>query len=295
MRRSDMSVRVHLFGRFRGAGDDGLGLPEFENGRAAELLAYLVLHRGRSLNRERVASDLWGDTTTRASLTHLRHALWQLHSATSEIWSCIQADRRWLRLDAQCLWIDVDVFERAFAKTRDLPGFDLGPEAARGLEEAASLYADELLTGWDADWCDLERERLRGLYMVMLDKLMDHALHHGRPETGLGHGAASLALDAAREPTHQRIMQLLYAAGDRTAALRQYERCVQALDAELGIRPGRRTEALREALQADRGVHALAFEVRRERASELGEDLRYLHELVKVLERQVTVDVGPQR
>jgi DNA-binding SARP family transcriptional activator len=290
-----MSVRIHLFGRFRAVRDDGLGLPHFDNVRLAELLAYLVLHRGRSLNRERVAGHLWGDTSTRASLTHLRHALWQLHTATSEIWSCIQSDRRWLRLDAPCLWIDVDVFEQAFTNTRDVTGFDLGPEAARGLEVAAGLYADELLTGWDADWCNLERERFRSLYVAMLDKLMDHALHVGRPEAGLERGAASLALDGAREPTHQRIMQLLYAAGDRTAALRQYDRCAQALDAELGIRPGRRTEALREALVADRGVHALAFEVRRERASELGEDVRYLHELVKVLERQVMVDVDPQR
>ena len=43
-----------------------------------------------------------------------------------------------------------------------------------------------------------------------------------------------------------------YLSGDRTEALRQYERCAAALAAELGVKPGRRTVALHEQLQGDR-------------------------------------------
>jgi DNA-binding SARP family transcriptional activator len=46
-------------------------------------------------------------------------------------------------------------------------------------------------------------------------------------------------------------MRMAYLAGDRTGALRQYERCVQALQEELGVRPGRRTEELYRMVRED--------------------------------------------
>ena len=46
-------------------------------------------------------------------------------------------------------------------------------------------------------------------------------------------------------------MRLHFLAGERTAALRQYRQCVEALQQELGVKPGRRTAALYEQLRAD--------------------------------------------
>jgi hypothetical protein len=47
-------------------------------------------------------------------------------------------------------------------------------------------------------------------------------------------------------------MLLKYRAGDRTAALRQYERCVRALAEELGVEPQKHTTQLYEQIRADR-------------------------------------------
>jgi len=49
-------------------------------------------------------------------------------------------------------------------------------------------------------------------------------------------------------------MRLLYLAGDRTGALRQFERCRNALSDELGVAPGQRIRALYERIRADAGV-----------------------------------------
>ena len=46
-------------------------------------------------------------------------------------------------------------------------------------------------------------------------------------------------------------MHLQYMAGDRTGALRQYERCVAALNEELGVKPERRTRAVYDYIRAD--------------------------------------------
>ena len=58
----------------------------------------------------------------------------------------------------------------------------------------------------------------------------------GEYEAGQNYGSIILGFDRARESTHRHLMQLYYLAGDRTGALRQYERCARALDAELGVR-----------------------------------------------------------
>lgn len=266
-------LRFELFGRLRITGDDRAELA-LESHKAAELLAYLLVHRDRPHQRERLANELWDDSSTRNSLKHLRHALWKLHAAAPELRSLVRAEREWIQFDAREAWIDVASFDRAFAEARDRTGFDLDPIGADRLRDAASLYTSDLLSGWDAEWCLLERERLQNVYLLLLDKLMDYALHQGLPEIGLGYGATSTGLDPARESTHQRLMQLHYACGNRTAALRQYDRCARHLMNDLGVRPGRRTDALREAIEADRGAHAVASLRSRSRPSD--EDDAYL-------------------
>lgn len=249
-------LRIALFGRLQidSGGDASL---EPVGHEASTLLAYLILNRDRPQRREHLAHQLRDAGSTRDSLKHLRHALWKLHAAVPALRSVVRAEREWLSFDAPDAWIDVIAFERAFAEARDVPGYELDPDGAKRLRDAAGLYTGDLLVGWDADWCALERERLQDVYLLLLDKLMDHALGQALPEVGLGYGTASLAVDPAREPTHQRLMGLHYACGNRTAALRQYGRCVQHLWDDLVVRPGQRTESLRDAIEADRGDQVL--------------------------------------
>ena len=60
-----------------------------------------------------------------------------------------------------------------------------------------------------------------------------------------------LKYDPARERTHRQLMRIYYLLGDRTAALRQYERCVGALKRELGVNPERRTVDLHQQIKSD--------------------------------------------
>ena len=94
------------------------------------------------------------------------------------------------------------------------------------------------------------------MYLAMLDKLMGYYEAHKQYETGILHGLRILSFDRAREHTHQHLMRLQYLAGNRTAALRQFERCSAALDEELGVKPAKFTLALYEQIRADE-FHAL--------------------------------------
>jgi DNA-binding SARP family transcriptional activator len=250
------NLRISLLGRMTvQCGERAmctLGSPKVQ-----ELLAYLLLYRDRAHHREILADALWGDCASSNSRKSLRQSLWRLRCAlrygggpSADTLLLVEPD--WVRLNPQAeLWLDVKVFEEAFARVRGMPGHEVGEESAENLEHAALLYTGDLLEGWYQDWCVYERERLRQIYLSTLDKLIEFHESRQEYEKALLYGVSILRQEPARERTHREMMRLLYMSGDRTAALRQYERCAAALRVELEVEPGRPTRALCEQIRVD--------------------------------------------
>jgi DNA-binding SARP family transcriptional activator len=248
-------LTIRLFGK-SSFEREGQAVSHFHAGKLQELFCYLLLQRDRPFSREALAGLFWGDCTTVVSKKYLRQALWQLQGLLS-----VGQDEsnRVLRVDCDSvgidpggeLWLDVDVFEKSFAGTQNIPGHTLSECQATALSEAVRLYRGDLLEGWYQEWCLFQRERLQNLYLAMLDKLMSYCeVHHLYP-AGLEYGERVLCLDRAHERTHQRMLRLLYLSGDRAGALRQYERCVKALSEELDVKPTARTLELRRQVRTD--------------------------------------------
>ncbi|HEX3143121.1 MAG TPA: BTAD domain-containing putative transcriptional regulator [Pyrinomonadaceae bacterium] len=251
-----MSIRFQLFGKFSVHRDDE-PVRGLEAGKEQELLSYLLVGRDRCHPREALATLLWGDTSTDKSKKYLRQALWHVQTALEDGEfkgpPVLLVGHDWVQVKLQSgLWLDVALFEQAFAATCGVPGKDLGEAESEMLKEALELYKGDLLEGCYHDWCLFERERLQNIYLSMLEKLLIYSEKHGKYEAGQDYGLRILRYDPARESTHRQLMHLQYRAGDRTGALRQYKRCVRALDEDLGVSPQRRTTALYEAIRADR-------------------------------------------
>lgn len=252
-----MSVlHVHLFGRLQMQFGDGTPVDLCAQ-KAQELFCYLLLHRDRAHPREALANLLWGNSTTAQSKKYLRQALWQLQSAlhpsnepTDATVLAIEPD--WVQLNRVALWLDVAEFERAFSLVSGKPGQEICDDDASALRTVVQLYHGDLLEGWCQDWCLYERERLQNVYLAMLDKLIGYCEVHRNYELGLLYGTQILRHDRARERTHRQMMRLYHLAGDRTAALRQYERCRTALKEELEVKPSKATELLRHEIRQDR-------------------------------------------
>lgn len=249
------TLRIQLFGKFSVQRDDQL-LKGLAANKEQELLSYLLVRRDRSHLRETLASVLWGDTSTERSKKYLRQALWHVQAAleagkpTSP--QLLVVEHNWVQLNLQSeLWLDVEVFEQAFATTQGLSGNQLDTPGAALLKNAVELYKGDLLDGWYQDWCLFERERLQNMYLCMLDKLMSYSEEHSEYEAGQRYGSTILRYDRAHERTYRQLMHLQHMAGDRTGALRQYERCVAALDEELGVKPDRHTKALHDYIRND--------------------------------------------
>jgi DNA-binding SARP family transcriptional activator len=251
-------LHIRLFGKFTIA-----ARPQpatiLEGAKVQELFSYLLLYRHRPHAREALATLLWCDASDTQSKSYLRKTLWQLQSELerfvdeADLPHLLQVDGEWVQLNTNRLaWLDVAQFERAFAQVKDTPGQTWDEETARCVATAVSLYRSDLLEGCYQEWCLFERERLQRIYLILLEKLMHYCEAHGQYETGIDYGSRVLRLDLARENAHRSLMRLYYLAGNRSEALRQYDRCVAVLRDELGVEPGRRTRALYEQLVAEK-------------------------------------------
>jgi DNA-binding SARP family transcriptional activator len=248
-------LQFRLFGKFTAQQESGL-LKRLDASKDQELLSYLLIYRSRSHSREALAALLWGDTSTEKSKKYLRQALWHIQSALDAGESAnnqvLLVGHDWVQLNLQSdFWVDLAVFEQGFANASGVSGKDLDQLNAEMLKEAVRLYRGDLLEGWYQDWCLFERERFQNMYLSMLDKLVAYSEEYCDYDAGQGYGTMILRYDPARERTHRQLMYLQYRAGDRTGALRQYERCVRALNEELDVAPQQSTTVLYEQIRAD--------------------------------------------
>lgn len=224
--------------------------------KVQELLCYLLIHRQQPHPREALAEMLWGDQPNGQSRRYLSKALWQLQMALSPSSdfkeSVLNVEPDWIKVNPEAaFWFDVGAFENASSLMQNHTGWQLDADQVSELERAVEWYQGDLLEGWYHDWCLIERERLQLLYVNMLEKLMHSCEAKGTFEAGQEYGFRILRYDRAHERTHRRLMRLLYLAGNRTGALRQYQRCCQILQEELGVTPSKRTEALYDQIRND--------------------------------------------
>ena len=249
-------LRFQLFGKLS-IQNGGATAIELEGRKEQELLCYLLVRSKRPHARETLASLLWGETSTEKSRKYLRQALWHLHTTLKAKHPAgtqfLSTEHDWvqLNLDDDC-WVDVNAFERAFTETQGIPGKQLDRAGVAVLKSAVELYRGDLLDGWYSDWCLFERERLQNMYLTMLDKLMNYSMEHQEHEAGINYGSEILRYDRASERTYCQLMLMKYSSGDRTGALRLYERCVTALAEELAVKPDRQTTAIYEQIRTGR-------------------------------------------
>lgn len=222
---------------------------------AQEIFLFLLSHRRTVHSRESLASLLWSECSTEQSKKNLRQTLWRLRSADAlpvemKQTLLISIDKDHIQLNPEIDFvIDTEVFEQIYREVKSRPTVD--EELAQRLREAAQLYRGEFLEGYWNDWCLFERERFQNMYLAMMDKLIEWSISQENFEEGLDYGEKILQLDPASERAHQQMMRLHHLSGNRTAALRQFERCVKQLKEELDVNPSASTLKILSQIRAD--------------------------------------------
>jgi DNA-binding SARP family transcriptional activator len=253
--------RVRLFGRFEVSASSSRTPPCLEARKVQELFCYLLLSQHRPVQRERVADDLWPGVDPVRSKKYLRQALWQLQKATAMLEGSgprmLVVNQEWIGTapDAN-LSVDVaefaEAYEQSIRATREGSGpAALSPALRENLQRAVELYRADLLEGWYCDWAVQHQDVYRSMLLLMLDRLVTDTELSGDWELGLTYGRRALQMDPANERIHVGMMRLHCGAGNRTAALRQFDTCAQALREELDVEPEQGTRDLYALIRSE--------------------------------------------
>ena len=235
---------MFLLGGFRVERADGAAVA-ISRRKSQALLALLALRPTHSYAREELTALLWADSTDEQARHSLRQALHELRGtlARTKV-PVLSVDGDRVALDADAIDIDVAQFERL-----------AGENAPGALERAAALYAGDLLLGLTVPDEEFEqrlrdeRERLRQRALGVLTRLLDHQVKAQRSEPAIETALRLLAMDPTHEPVHGTLMRLYARVGQRAAAFKQYQVCVDVLQRELDVAPEPATKALyQEAL-----------------------------------------------
>jgi pimeloyl-ACP methyl ester carboxylesterase/DNA-binding SARP family transcriptional activator len=184
----------------------------------------------------------------------LRHALYELRKALAAAPAALRIEGDTVAVNAPVIDLDVAAFTRL-----------LGQSTPEALEQAMTLYRGDLLMGlsvkeepWEA-WLRDERERLREQAVEGLARLLAYQRQAVQLKAAIRTAHQLLALDRLQEPVHRTLMSLHAQLGQRGAALRQYQECMNVLQRELGVEPEAETRQLyREILQQRTASSALA-------------------------------------
>ena len=216
---------------------DGRPLPELAGPRMQRLLARVALAQNAGVPRDRLACELWPDSTAAQARTNLRKLLHDLRRALPLPHEVLDADPRTVRwCGGRSTWFDILAFTDAAG----------GGDA----ETAARCYGGDLLPACEDDWVVAERERLRRLAVEMLAGLAGRADAERRDAAVVEHARRLLTIDALHEPACRLLMHALVRRGERSEALRVYDRLAAELARDLKVTPEPATTAIAHRLRA---------------------------------------------
>ena len=225
-----MDVQVELLGGFavrvRGR---AVSAGDWPSRRAAELVQLLALAPDHRLTRDRVVDALWPHLGPGAGAANLRKAAHHARQVLGEDSVVLRGGIVALLPGLQVL-TDVEVFEQAgreALRRRDPAACAAAARACAGVLLPEALYEP---------WTESRRDELGSLHRALL--------------RGAGDWPALLALDPTEEDACGALMRAALDGGDRHTALRAYGRLRDALERELGVRPGDAVSRLYDACVA---------------------------------------------
>lgn len=242
-------LQVRFFGDFE-VHQNGSVLPPCRSVKAQTILKYLLSHPGQAVSRDFLMGWLWPEA-------NLKKARWSLNSSVyalrrflddhlsvenaSELVMCAGGHyhlRPTLRVRS-----DVEDFDERYARGCRLMASGRVSDAMAEYEESAKLYrGDYLVEDLYEDWTMVERERLTGAYVNMLDQLADHYAKTDRHQRAIEVCYEILKKDPGFEHNHRRLIGCYARLGLRELALRHYQICQNILVNRYGIDPSADTQ-----------------------------------------------------
>jgi TolB-like protein/DNA-binding SARP family transcriptional activator len=173
----------------------------------------------------------------------LRHALSEINNTVNHhVPALVEIRRDNVRIDAEKCWIDAHAILE--------PGFNANADASSLFEHQRLLEGLDGMTASFDRWLAAERarfeNRVRNFAEVELDRLI---AENAQPEVRATAARRLINFEPTHEGATRSLMRALAQMGDRADAIREFERCREALRTALNLLPSKETTAVYEAIR----------------------------------------------
>ena len=247
-------IRIFCLGEFK-VSRNGVVISDGEwKSRLAKTLVKLLAVRGsQRLTRDEVAEMLWPEADADQkplllnSLLHRTRRVLEPAGPAKRGDSCITQDGGVLTLNVRKVWTDVQEFSMLHAAARNKRASrekDTGKTLAL-YDQAFSLYRGDFLPGdLFQDWAHDYREHIRKIHTEMLTHAANLTEAQDDRSRTFTYYERMFSLDPCNEMACRWLMAWHVAEGQRSDAVRLFERCQLALRKELDIEPDEQTKKM---------------------------------------------------
>ena len=221
------------------------------NSRAVAIFKRLLVESPRPVSQETLMECLWPESGPQKARWSLNSAVYALRKVLGEkvavdLSGCVVLDGGRYRLSPELqIHSDVREFDARHERGRLLERAGEIEEAVLEYEQAVELYRDGyLIEDLYEDWTMIERERLTGAYVSLLDRLSDFYTDDGQLQKSLSICYRILEKDPYHEEVYRRLMRCYSRLGLRSRAAQQYELCRRMLGRLTGMAPTEDTQVL---------------------------------------------------
>lgn len=254
---TDQSTRVELFGGIRLI--HGLRTTtHFRLQKSALLLAYLALHIGRTISRERLIDIFWPELELEAGRDNLSTALSSLRRELRNSGSSAEtllADRQQISLNPKLVTTDVADFELSLKQARSSASVQ---ERVRLLEAATALYRGDLLDTCYDEWAVSAQSALRRRYLEALIDLAEDYETLQQWDDAQAAAETAASIDSLHEQAVQVMVRVQARQARVAAAIDSFQQFRQRLLDELGVEPTQELRLLVDRIQRDPDAFAVA-------------------------------------
>ncbi len=257
---SDVPLRIFTLGKLGLAGAaGGLDIGNWKRKRAAVVLKCLVSQLDRPVHRERLIDWLWPEATAETGWQRLKVTISYLRGALRKggvSGDVIETVGQSYLLRSSSVWVDADSFATLVTAGWDLLKAGNIDEAHLRFEQAEDLYRGDFFEDEPyAEWCAVERERLREFYLEMLAGMTRCCMHSGKYVEAARVCRTALSADPCRENFIRSLMQSMARLDRRDWARAHFISWQRSLEQQYGLTPTEETLTAYQNLVDSTGGH----------------------------------------
>jgi DNA-binding SARP family transcriptional activator/FixJ family two-component response regulator len=254
IKKPNPHILAYFFGPFRILVNDQ-PIANWPSKKGRSILAYVILNRKKKIFRDVLMDLFWQKSCPDSARNCLNVTIHGLRRVLEDV----NPKFEYIMFKDECyyfnpeirIWLDVEEFRKAWRNAQSIEQHKGLTAAFMEFKRAAGIYkADFLEEEIYNSWSSFDRENLKEIYLVILEKISEYFMQNNDHIEARHTCESILEKDNCREDIHRRLMRCYFQNGQRERALKQFQKCTEALKTELEVEP---TESTIELYQKLRG------------------------------------------